>query len=356
MTQLLWSGVVEVQFGTVVVADPSLPVDGGEPDPSGIAMAQAWEDRCSAIGGRLVIQVPGQNDDVAVEVRLVDEHGEIEAPWEHVVEAGLDAPSGHLQVFSWMAGEEPTGESDVPRGRLIARLHWAGLERWLGETTTATPRDDKENVVRLRVDLVPGQLDTVRTLRTWHLWQPPVHESTGGDGLRRYRGPAAIEHRARLEPLPVRFWSPYPTSEEGTITSLWRDPADRSRWADGSGPMSHHFLQELAPAEADALEAQGFAAVRTYAQDAQGRIWTSDQIPIERAQALLYLPPDRWAMLQTILPASEIRLIDLPAGWSRITRRPFDETGPAVVVEDGPASGPWDALYQRWRDGTEIPR
>jgi hypothetical protein len=119
--------------------------------------------------------------------------------------------------------------------------------------------------------------------------------------------------------------------------------------------MGHRFLQQLPPAEADALAAQGFPPIRTYVRDPVGRIWTCDQIPLERAPALLYLPPERWAMLQTVVPASAMLLVDLPEGWSRITRRRLDGTGGLELVPEGPRPGMTDGFYQRWRDGQEIP-
>jgi hypothetical protein len=54
-----------------------------------------------------------------------------------------------------------------------------------------------------------------------------------------------------------------------------------------------------------------------------------------------------------IFAGGGMQLIDLPAGWSRITRRPFERSGPAVLVADIEGDGT-DAFYQRWPDGAEI--
>ena len=50
------------------------------------------------------------------------------------------------------------------------------------------------------------------------------------------------------------------------------------------------------------LEALSFPQVRTYARDTDGRLWTSDQMPIARAPALLYVPPDRFALIVATVP------------------------------------------------------
>jgi hypothetical protein len=94
--------------------------------------------------------------------------------------------------------------------------------------------------------------------------------------------------------------------------------------------------------------------VRTYARDGDGRIWSADLFPLERAPALLLIPPDRWAMLQDLFTSDEIQLVDLPEGWSRITRRPRNGTGTAVPVDGVIGDGADDYIYQRWPDGAEI--
>jgi hypothetical protein len=344
-----WQGIVEVQYGTIILAD-GVAASAGLHDPGGFQ--RLWEDHCGTLEQGIQVLVPERDDDVPTHVRLLEAPGPMEPEWEHVAEVRFRVPTGRLVIFSWMVDEDLAGEIDVPTESLVARIHWGGLEAWLADRSyraTGGP-----GPVRVRIDLVPGELDGVRTLREWHLWAPPVHESTGPDGLRVYRGAGAEKRREGLEPLPIRFWDPYPTIDEGRVTSMWRDPADGSRWADGSGgPWSHKFLRELSPAEADALEAQGFPQVYTYARDTEGRIWSADQMPLERAPALLLIPADRWAMLQGFMPADQIQVVDLPDGWSRITRRPRDHAGKAVLV-DGPIGDGHDGFYQRWPDGGEI--
>ncbi len=345
-----WRGTVEVQCGTVVLADREAAGRGldGPAD-----FTRVWEEHCGTLGEGIQVLVPERDDDVPVHVRLLEAHGPVEPEWEHVAELAFRVSTGRLAIFSWMVDEDLAGEIDVPTEPQIARVHWAGLDAWLADRShreTGGP-----GPVRVRVDLAPGELEAVRTLREWPPWAAPVHESRRPDGLRVYRGAGADRRHEGLEPLPIRFWHPYPTIDEGSVTSMWRDPADGSRWADGSGgPWSHKFLRELSPAEADALAAQGFPPVRTFARDAEGRIWSADQIPLERAPALLLIPADRWAMLQGFLPADQIRVVDLPEGWSRITRRPLDSAGNAVLVE-GPIADGHDGLYQRWPDDAELP-
>jgi hypothetical protein len=343
-----WQGTVEVQYGTIILADAEA-ASAGLPDPAGFQ--RVWEDHCGSLERGIQVLVPERDAPVRTHVRVLDAPAAIEPDWEHVAEVGFRVPTGRLVVFSWMVDEDLAGEIAVPTDPLVARIHWGGLEAWLADRTWV---EGMAGPVHLRIDLVPGELDSVRTLRTWKLWTPPVHESVGPDGLRLYRGIGAEQRRESLEPLPIRFWSPYPTTSEGSVTSIWQDPVDGSRWADGSGgPMSHKFLQELSPAEADALAAQGFPPVYTYARDADGRIWSADMMPLERVPALLLIPADRWAMLRSFMPADQIQVVDLPEGWSRITRRALDHTGRAELV-DGPIGDGHDGFYQRWRDGAEI--
>jgi hypothetical protein len=344
-----WQGIVEVQYGTIVLADKEAADRGLEGTSDHTLL---WEQHCGALGEGIQVLVPERDEDVSTQVRVLESLGAIEPEWEHVAEVGLRVPTGRLVVFSWMVDEDLAGEIDVPTEPQIARIHWAGLDAWLADRSyreTGGP-----GPVRVRVDLAPAELEAVRTLREWQPWAPPVHESTRPDGLRVYRGVGADRRREGLKPLPIRFWHPYPTVDEGSVTSMWRDATDGSRWADGSGgPWSHKFLRELSPAEADALEAQGFPALYTYARDAEGRIWSADMMPLERVPALLLVPADRWAMLQGFMPVDQIQVVDLPDGWSRITRRALDHTGRAELV-DGPIGDGHDGFYQRWRDGAEI--
>jgi hypothetical protein len=347
-----WSGIVEVAYGSVILADPTLDADGADRQPDPAAMVRLWEDRCGLLGSRLHVLLPERGHRTRTSIRTMAAFGSIEPRWEHVAEASVPAPSGRLRVYSWLPEEDLAAEINVSAKRLVARIHWTGLERWLsGGSSIST---DGIGPVRVRIDLAPGDQTEVRTLRTWHLWAPPVHESGGAGGLRTFRGRIVESRRAGLEPISLQFWSPYPTTAEGSVTSLWREPASDTRWAFGTGPMSHPFLQELTPAEAGALEAQGFPPVRTFARDADGRIWSADIMPLERAPALLLIPPDRWAMLQAIFSPDEIRVVAVPDGWSRITRRPIDGAGFPILV-DAPTSDGGDGLYQRWPDGAEIP-
>ena len=347
-----WSGVVETQYGTIVLAEPN------SPPAENLDFDRYWEEKCIAVPGGVQISLPDQHGDIPTEIRLLEEPASIEPDWEHVAEIGLHAPSGRLQVYSWMPDEVLAGEIEVPGVPLVARIHWAGLEKWLVDVE-ANDRESSVHDVRLRVDLVLGELGEVRTLRTWHEWAPPEHESIGPDGLRRVRGTAVASRRATLEPDDRTFWSPYPTTEEGTVHSLWRDPADGSRWALGSG-RGGQFLQELTSDEAAALEAEGYPRGYTYARDSDGRIWSSDQIPLERAPALKYIAPEQWAFLQQLFAGGGLdllggwRLVDLPAGWSRITIRRLDGDGHAELVDHITADGT-DGRYQRWPDGGEIP-
>jgi hypothetical protein len=345
-----WQFSVPYTYGTLTLAD--VRYDPGAFDPmAGESRAHAWEDRCESLGTAIVVNLLDGAGEIPVEVRVLAQPAPIEPAWDHVAELSIEAPSGRLQVYGWMVDTDLAGEVDVPAGPLRARIHWGGLEESM--RVEPTPDKDVASPTQVRVDLFPGPAGPIETLRTWHLWTPPVHESVTESRLRRYRGYRAVEVQAGLEPLPRRFWPPYPSTSEGHVTDLWRDPADGSRWARGSGAQGHRFLQELTDDEAEGLEAEGFPAVRTYATDADGRIWTCDLIPLERAPALALIQADRWPMLRGILRDDEVAMIDLPPGWSRITARPFTGGPPRLV--DRVAGDGTDAFYQRWPDGAEIP-
>jgi hypothetical protein len=348
-----WHGVVEVAYGTVMLADAEAAARGLS-DPEGVS--RLMEVRCGSLELGIQVMVPERDDPVATHVRVLGGPAAIEPEWEHVAEVGFRAPTGRLLVFSWLPDEDLAGEIAVPTEPLVARIHWAGLEAWLQDRERAYVETGEPGPVHLRIDLVPGELTGVRTIRTWHLWEPPTPESISPAGLRRYRGSAADERRRRLQPNVIRFWSPYPSTEEGDVTSLWQDPEDASQWASGSGPMGHPFLQELSDDEARSLEDQGFPPVRTYARDADGRIWSADQIPLERAPALVYMPAAQWQLIQGIFPADQIRLVELPTGWSRITSRAKDGRRSPILVKDIEGEGDPGLYYQRWPDGAELPR
>jgi hypothetical protein len=346
--EIAWSGVVDVAYGTIVLAD----AEAGVPAPEDDWLARYMEECCGTLGTGLQVRLPERDAPVATEVRIVGDPGEVGPAWDHVAELGFRAPSGRVRLYSWMPDEDLAAELVVPTSPLRARIHWAGLEHWLQEGWR-TP-GQAPGPVHLRIDLFPGPPGGVETLRTWHFWAPPVYESLTPAGLRIFRGPAVAPLEAGLQLIPRQFWPPYPATEEGSVQALWRDPSDGSRWAHGSGPRGHSFLQELTPTEADALATEGFPPVRTYARDADGRIWSADQMPLERAPALLLIPPERWAMFQGLFTSDEVQVVDLPAGWSRITRRPFGGAGSPVLV-GAPDGDGRDALYQRWPDGAEIP-
>ncbi len=347
-----WQFSVSYTYGTLTLADPNHDAAAGGPTADAVRIARAWEDRCESLGSAVLVHLIDRDGEIPLEVRLLARPDSMETTWDHVAELSFEAPSGRLQIYGWMPDEDLAGEIDVPTEPLRARIHWGGLEQTLQRERPFEAESPGPDYVR--VDLFPGSTGPVETLRTWHGWARPVHESVTETGLRLYRGYRAQEVQAALEPLPRSFWPPYPTTREGYVVSMWRDPTDSSRWASGSGSTGYSFLQELSSEEADDLEAEGFARVRTYATDADGRIWTSDQIPIERAPALLLVPASRWPMLRSLMPADEIQMIDLPPGWSRITARSLDYAGGIRLVDEVPGDG-GDAFYQRWPDGAEIP-
>jgi hypothetical protein len=347
-----WRFVVPYTYGTLTLADAGHdPGATGAPFVDPVAMTRAWEDRCQSLGSAILVQLIEGAGYIPVEVRLLTEGGPTDSTWDHIAELSLSAPSGRVQVYGWIVDSDLAGEIDVPSEQLRARIHWGGLEDSLRRELA--PDGAVVDPTFVRVDLFPGRHAPVQTLRTWHLWAPPVHEATTEGGLRRYRGYRAREVQTTLEPLKTRFWSPYPTVEEGHVTSMWRAPADGSIWALGSSQTGHPFLQELTAAEAERLQSEGFPQVRTYATDGDGRIWTSDQVPFERTDVLNLIPADRWPLLRSFLPDDEILIIDLPPGWTRVTARPRDG-GPPRLVPGVEGNGN-DAFYQRWRDGAEIP-
>ncbi|HEV8698904.1 MAG TPA: hypothetical protein VGQ89_14505 [Candidatus Limnocylindrales bacterium] len=346
-----WRFSVSYAYGTLTLADVRHDAAAGGPIADLVRITRAVEDRCESLGSAVLVHLFERDGEIPVEVRLLADPAAIEAEWDHVAELSLEARSGRLQIYGWMADEDLAGEIDVPTESLRARIHWGGLEQALQRER---PWDaDSAGPDYVRVDLFPGSVGSVETLRTWHAWAPPIHESVTDTGLRLYRGYRAAEVLTGLESMPRRFWPPYPNTSEGHVTDMWRDRADGSRWARGSGSQGHPFLQELTDDEAERLEAEGFPAARTYATDADGRIWTSDVLPLERAPALTLIRADRWPMLRSILRDDEVVIVDLPSGWSRITARPFDGGVPRLV--DRVAGDGTDAFYQRWPDGAEIP-
>lgn len=348
----VWTGVVATQYGAIVLVEP------GSPPAEDLDFDRYFEEKCASIPGGVQISVPEQNGDVPTEIRVLERPRSIERAWEHVAEIGLHSATGRFQLYSWLPDEDLATEIEVPRDPLVARIHWGGLEAWLAHVE-AHDHESAAHDVTLRIDLMPGAAGGVRTLRTWHEWAPVEHESVGPTGLRVVRGTAVASRRAGLELSDRTFWPPYPTTHEGSVHALGRDPGDGSRWALGSG-RGGPFLQELSPDEAARLEAESFQRIYTYARDADGRIWAADQMPLERVPALQLVSPDRWAYLQELFAGDAthllggMQLVDLPPGWSRITRRELDGTGRAELVVDIEDDGS-NGLYQRWPDDAEIP-
>ena len=347
-----WRFSVSYAYGTLTLADVRHDAAAGGPIADLVRILRAVEDRCESLGSALLVHLFERDGEIPLELRLLAAPAAIESEWDHVAESSLQAPSGRLQIYGWVADEDLAGEIDVPTGPLRARIHWGGLEQALQRERPWDPESASPDYIR--VDLFPGTAGPIETLRTWHAWVPPIHESVSNTGLRLYRGYRAAEVQARLQPMPLRFWPPYPNISEGHVTDMWHDLADGSRWARGSGSGGHPFLQELTDDEAERLAAEGYPPVRTYATDADGRIWTSDVLPLERTPALALIRADRWPMLRDILQDDEVVMVELPSGWSRITARPLAGGAPRLVdrvVGDGT-----DAFYQRWPDGAEIPQ
>lgn len=341
-----WSGVIEVEYGTIVLADST-----SQP-PLDLDFEGYIRDHCAAIPGGVQASLPDKNPIIRAEVRVLNAGGSIEDQWEHVAEVGFQAKGGRLQVYSWMPDEDLAAEIDVPTDPSIGRIHWAGLGHWF-RLVMAQRHLEASTVLRLRIDLFPGTLESVRTLRSWAGWVPPIQESRGTNGLLRLRGEAARSRRAALVPTGRRFWPPYPASQDGNVTALLRDPRSGSSWAEGFDE-GQEFLQELTPDEAEALRPQSFAEIQTYARDSLGRIWSAGLTPLERAPALEYVPDEGWDRVQQILGRDEYQLIDLPEGWGRITRWAVDPTATRDLVTSVEDRGPRD-VFQRWPDGAEIP-
>ncbi len=163
---------------------------------------------------------------------------------------------------------------------------------------------------------------------------PPPSETTTVDGLRVYRGAHAATARESDEVDPAAVLVALSRdSRTDSITSLWHDPVDASRWAQGSDPGGHEVLRELTAEDAAALEAQGFPSVYTYAIDGDGRIWTSGMMPLERVPCLNLVPRRQFEMVTSIAGGLiGDSVIDLPDGWRRIYRLPRDGKGPRVEV------------------------
>jgi hypothetical protein len=338
---------VEVDYGQWYLFDPErVRADTGGLIDDAVSQAELWERRCASSGGAAIVYTLKQFGETAVEARSVAGPSPLDGA-DHVAEFSLVVPSGRLALSGWETSVV-SGTLDVPAGPVRVRVSWFGLAR------SRESEDDADEY--FEIDVFPGPSAPVETVRCWPTWAPPEAESTRSNGMRRYVGPRAAEARESMEWVPLLFWSPYPSLPDGTggVTSMWRDPRDDSRWVHGSGSGSHVVLCELTPDEARAMEAQGFPNVRTYAIDGDGRIWTSDVMPLERMPCLNLVPPWQFEMVKGMSGGLVgVAVIDLPPGWGRLIRRPrVSGAPPEEVAEIDDAS---DAFYQRWRDDQPAP-
>jgi hypothetical protein len=338
---------VTVDYGQWYLFDPDragTDIPGLIDDP--VSQAELWERRCASYGGAAIVYTLKQHGETAVAARWVPSPSALDAA-DHVAEFSMVIPSGRLALSGWETSVI-SGTLDVPVEPVRVRVSWFGLTRSLES------EDDADE--HLEIEVYPGPSAPVETLRCWPAWKPPASESGRTNGMRWFSGPRAAEVRESMEWIPLLFWSPYPSLPDGSgsVTSMWRDPRDDSRWAHGSGSGSHQVLSELTPDEARALEAQGYPSVRTYAVDGEGRVWTSDVMPLERVPCLNLVPPWQFEMVKG-MPGGLVGLqvIDLPPGWGRLIRRPRDGgTPPEEVAAIDDAT---DAFYQRWRDDQPAP-
>jgi len=335
---------VEVDYGQWYLFDPETTEDDWAAlvtDP--VMQAEVWERKCATNGGVAMVYANKHDGPTDVAVRSSAGAPDLDDGADHVAECSVTISSGRLAVSGWES-TNVAGEIAVPLGPLRIRIGWYGLVPDAGYDDWAHER--------FEVVVFPGPIQPVEVLRWWPPWMPPPDESTTPGGLRRYAGAEAARARASLEPLN-RSFDPSPRHEGIAVTSLWRDPADGSHWAHGTGQGSQ-VLVELSDEAFTSLEAESYAPVTTHARDRDGRIWQSYMKPIERASVLLHIQSDRWEALQAFLPLDQIHLVELPDGWTRITRRELDGSGGLELV-DAVAGDGADGFYQRWRDGTEIP-
>jgi hypothetical protein len=332
---------VEIDYGQWYLFDPDADRDwlGDLVATDPVAQAQLEERRCASSGSAAIIYALKHDGPTGIVVRSVAPAPVLDEAADHLAECSLHLPGGRLAVSGW----ETTvigGVIAIPAEPLRARIAWFGLAR--------SAETGDEAAESFMVTLFPGPTGPVDVLRCWPAWAPPVAESTTTSGLRRFAGTRAAEARQSMEPLPLGFWPPYPQTTDGYVTSLWRDPADGSRWADGRGEGDHEVLRELTPDEADVLEGQGFPQVHTYAMDADGRIWTSGQMPIERTPCLNLIQRTHFQTVRGLLGDEALRMIELPPGWNRLYRLARDGRGghvPVDAIDDAD-----DAYYQRWPD------
>jgi hypothetical protein len=336
---------VEVDYGQWYLFDrETMLEDIGGLVGDAVEQAELWERKCATSGGAAIIYANKHDGPTNVVIRSMASVPERDDIADHLVECSVTNTSGRLAISGWESSVV-VGELAVPAGPLRLRIAWYGL----------TAADDVEDWDRERfeVTVFEAPLTPVEVLRWWPGWVPPSPESETATGLRRYAGKQAAKARSAMEPLMRSFSYPYPEHEGVVVTSLWRDPADGSHWAHGTGDGSQ-VLVELSDDAFTRLQVESYEPISTYARDAEGRLWFANQQPIERAIALLFISSTSWRHLQEILPAGSYRLVELPNGWSRITRRPLQPPGKAELVESVENDGA-DGYYQRWPDGADIP-
>jgi hypothetical protein len=338
---------VMVEYGQWYLFDPDRQAtDIVELLDDPISEAELWERRCASQGAAAIVYTLKHNGETAVDLRSVARPSDLGAA-DHVAEVSMIIPSGRLAVSGWETSVI-SGILNVPVEPVRVRISWFGLTRSL--------ESEVEGHERFTIEVFPGPSAPVRTIRCWPTWAPPAAESGRSNGMRWFSGPKAEEARESMELIPLLFWPPLPSFPDGggSVTSMWRDPLDDSRWAHGPGSGGHPVLCELTPDEARDLEAQGFPSVRTYAIDGDGRIWTSDVMPLERVPCLNLVPQWQFDAV-TALSGGLVghQVIDLPPGWGRLIRRPRDTGTPPEEVDAIDDTSP--ALYQRWRDDQPAP-
>jgi hypothetical protein len=339
---------VEVDYGQWYLFDPDADATwlGDLVDTDPVTWAELWERRCASSGSAVFVCANKHDGPTEILLQSVADAPDLDEAADHVVECSLHLPIRRLAVSGW----ETTiigGVLTIPSEPVRVRIAWHGLT--IGEET------GDESAERYEVTVFPGAAGPVEVLRWWPTWELPPSEtvtepdeSTTERGLRLYRGSRAVEERQAMESIMLAFWPPHPQLPEGSVGGLLRDPRDGSRWAHGRGQGSHEFLSELTPDEADTLEAQGFPIVITYATDADGRIWTSGQMPIERSPCLNLVPGPQFEAVRGFVGDDRISVVDLPPGWNRLYRLARDGRGGHVPVDAVDDSD--DGHYQRWPD------
>ena len=339
---------VTVDYGQWYLFDPdraATDIGGLIDDP--VSQAELWERRCASQGAAAIVYTLKQYGETTVDLRSVPRPSALGAA-DHIAEFSMVIPSGRLAVSGWETSVI-SGILNVPVEPVRVRVSWFGLTRSLES------EDDGDEA--FEIEVFPGLSGPVETIRCWPTWAPPPAESGRSNGMRWFSGPKAADARESMNWTPLLFWPPYPSLPDGSgsVTSMWHDPRDDSRWAHGSGSGSHEVLCELTPDEARALEAQGYPSVRTYAIDGDGRIWTSDVMPLERVPCLNLVP--QWQFDTVTAMSGGLvghQVIDLPRGWSRLIRRPRDTGTPPEEV-DAIDDTDQSSLYQRWRDDQPAP-